>query len=157
VVGYSAGGVVARIWAAELGGAGRARRVITLGSPHHGTDVAGLAAGLLAGACPTACRQLIPGGDVLAGLPETPAGPRWTSIWTADDDLVIPPNSASLRGAVNLELQQICPDSQVKHGGLPRDSLTLGLVERALAGPSPPAAPTAADCAALRRAGASVG
>ena len=153
VIGYSAGGVVARIWAAELGGAAVARRVVTLGSPHHGTDIAGLAASLLTGACPTACRQLAPDSDVLAGLPETPAGPRWTSIWTADDDLVLPPSSASLQGAVNIELQQVCADSRVKHGDLPRDSLTVGLVERALAGPTPPAtAPPATDCASLRQA-----
>jgi triacylglycerol lipase len=130
VVGYSAGGVVVRIWAADLGGARLIRRAVTLGSPHHGTDVAGLAAGLLAGSCPTACRQLAPGSDVLANLPETPSGPRWTSVWTADDDLVIPPSSARLRGALNLELQQICPDSRLKHGGLPRDPLTVALVER---------------------------
>lgn len=153
VIGYSAGGVVVRIWAAELGGAAIARRVVTLGSPHHGTDVAGLAAGLLASACPTACRQLAPGGDVLAGLPETPPGPGWTSIWTTGDDLVIPPSSASLRGAVNIEVQKICADSQVEHGDLPRDPLTIGLVKRALEGPTPPAAPTPADCDSLRSAG----
>jgi triacylglycerol lipase len=153
VVGYSAGGVVARIWAAELGGDDVARRVVTLGSPHHGTDVAALAAGLLTGSCPTACRQLVPGSDVLAGLPEAPGGPRWTSIWTTVDDLVIPASSAALRGAVNVELQQVCPDSRVKHGALPRDPLAIGLVERALDGPAPATAPPAADCAALRRAG----
>jgi triacylglycerol esterase/lipase EstA (alpha/beta hydrolase family) len=153
VIGYSAGGVVARIWAADLGGAALARRIITVGSPHHGTDAAALAASVLAGSCPTACRQLIPGSDLLTGLPEPPAGPHWTSIWTAADDLVMPASSASLRGAVNIEVQLICADSQVKHGGLPADPLTIGLVERVLGGPTPPTPPVAADCAALRRAG----
>jgi triacylglycerol lipase len=153
VIGYSAGGVVVRLWAADLGGAAVARRVITLGSPHHGTEVAGLAAGLLTGACPAACRQLAPGGELLAGLSQTPTGPTWTSIWTANDDLVIPASSASLTGAVNIEVQRVCADSQVKHGDLPRDPLVIGLVERALGNPQPATAPTVSDCAALRRAG----
>jgi triacylglycerol lipase len=153
VVGYSAGGVVVRIWEADLGGAELTRRVVTLGSPHHGTEVAGLAAGLLAGSCPTACRQLAPGSDVLRSLPETSSGPRWTSIWTTNDDLVTPPSSASLRGAVDIELQQVCADARVEHGGLPTDPLTTGLVERALSGAGLSVRPPTTDCAALRIAG----
>jgi triacylglycerol lipase len=151
VVGYSAGGVVARIWIAELGGRALARRVVTLGSPHHGTAVAGLAAGLLPGSCPQACRQLAPGSELLTALPETPAGPRWTSIWTGDDDVVIPPASANLRGALDIELQRVCADSQVKHGELPTDPLTIGLVERALDGPAPTTGPAPSQCSDLRR------
>jgi triacylglycerol lipase len=145
VVGYSAGGVVVRIWTADLGGAALTRRVVTLGSPHHGTEVAGLATQFLAGSCPTACRQLAPGSDVLSGLPETPEGPRWVSIWTAKDDLVVPPSSAALRGAVDIELQRVCADSQVEHGGLPRDPLTVELVQRAL-GPGLAAVPAPVSC-----------
>ena len=153
LVGYSAGGVVVRLWAADLDGAAVARRVVTLGSPHHGTDVAGLAAGLLAGACPTACRQLAPGSEVLAGLPEAVPGPRWTSIWTADDQTVTPPVSARLEGAVDIELQQVCPDERVSHAGLPTDPLAVALVRLALDGPAPAAAPTPDRCAALRASG----
>ena len=151
VVGYSAGGVVARLWAAELGGAAIARRVVTLGSPHHGTDLAALAAGVLAGSCPTACRQLAPDSDVLTGLPEAPSGPRWTSIWTTDDDVVSPPRSAVLQGAVDLELQQVCPSVVASHGELPRAALTLGLVRLALDGPPLTAVPDPGRCAELSR------
>jgi triacylglycerol lipase len=149
VVGYSAGGVVTRIWAADLGGRNVARRIVTLGSPQHGTDVAGLAAGVLSSACPLACRQLAPGSDVLRALPEIPSGPLWTSIWTADDSLVIPPSSAILRGAVNIELQQVCAGSRAGHSDLPRDPLTGALVELALNGPVLTAAPPASKCTAL--------
>jgi pimeloyl-ACP methyl ester carboxylesterase len=147
VVGYSAGGVVARLWVAEYGGDDVARRVVTLGSPHHGTQVAALGAGL--GGCPAACRALVPGSDVLRGLPETPSGPRWTSIWTADDETVVPPSSARLQGGLTIELQQVCPTARVEHGDLPRNPLATSLVLLALDGPPLTAAPTRAECRRL--------
>ncbi len=153
VVGYSAGGVVARIWAADLGGAGQARRIVTLGSPHHGTELAGLGALLAPGACPLACRQLAPDSDLLAGLPETVAGPVWTSLWTAQDQTVTPPESARLDGALDVEVQAVCPDAQVQHGQLPRDPLVIGLVERALAVAPLVVVPPSSQCAAVRAEG----
>lgn len=147
VVGFSAGGVVARIWA---DGAGRdlVRRVVTLGSPHHGTDLAALAAGGVA-ACPAACRQLAPGSDLLDRLPDPPGGPRWTSIWTAHDDVVVPPDSAVLRGVLDIRVQDVCPDDPVRHTGLPDDPLVVGLVRAALTGPGLTAVPPPSRCRPL--------
>ena len=155
VVGFSAGGVVARLWAAELGGAHVARRVVTIGSPHRGTSLAGLAASLLPASCPEACRQLVPEGPLLAALEETPDGPTWVSVWTALDEVVRPAESAVLDGAVNVRLQDVCADVAAAHGGLPADPLVAGLVVEALTAPAPLSAPpAAADCLPLRAVGA---
>ena len=140
VVGYSAGGVVARLWVRDHGGASRARRVITLGSPQHGTDVAGLAGSLLPGACPVACQQLEPSSSLLAGLnsgDETPAGPTFVSVWTTHDDVVLPPDSASLQGAFDLTVQSVCPNDQVQHSGLPTDPTVEAIVIAELAAGPP--------------------
>ncbi len=150
VVGYSAGGIVARLWVAD-GHAASVRRVVTLGSPHHGTDLAGLADSLVPGQCPLACRQLAPGSDLLAELnagDETPPGPSWVSIWTTQDRTVTPPDSAQLDGALELPVQSVCAGAQVAHGDLPRDPLVQGMVLAELAVGDPvPLGP--ADCARL--------
>lgn len=133
VVGFSAGGVTARYWAAELGGADVARRVVTLGSPHHGTDLAALGASV--GRCPPGCRQLAPGSSLLRALnavDETPDGPQWTSVRTAQDEVVTPPDSARLDGATNVVVQDVCPGARVSHGGLVQAPLVTALVLQAL-------------------------
>jgi triacylglycerol lipase len=146
VVGYSAGGVVARSWVAH-GGAGVARRVLTIGSPQHGTDLAALAVGL-AGRCPAACRQLAPDSDflrVLNARDETPPGPAFVSVWSTADEVVVPPASAHLSGAVNFTVQSVCPGRRTAHGDLPDDPVVLAALTSAL-GPEPPAAPSGVAC-----------
>ena len=145
VVGYSAGGVIARLWVRDLGGDALARRVVTLGSPHHGTELAGVGSEV---GCPEACLQLAPGSDLLRGLnagDETPDGPVFVSVWTTDDETVTPPESAELAGALNLSVQSICADAEVSHGDLPDDPVAQALVESALASalPSVPPCPAA--------------
>ncbi len=147
VVGYSAGGVVAREWVRHDGGAGVARRVLTIGSPHHGTDLAALAAGLT-GTCPVACRQLAPDSELLRALnarDETPAGPRFVSIWSTADRTVVPPDSARLDGALDLTVQSVCPGRRTSHGDLPEDPVVIALLGSAL-GAGAPAAPTGVAC-----------
>ena len=142
IVGYSAGGVVARLWVKEHGG-DRVRRVVTLGSPHHGTTVAALAASVLGG-CDAACTQLAPGSSLLRDLnrgDETPSGPEWVAIWTAADTTVTPPESGELAGALDIRVQDVCPTSRVAHGDLPRDADVQALVLSAL-GTAEPKAPT---------------
>ncbi|MCW2584351.1 MAG: estB [Klenkia sp.] len=139
VVGYSAGGVIARLWAVD-GGAGQARRILTLGSPHHGTTVADLGSELAPDQCPVGCQQLTTDSDLLRELnagDETPTGPTWVSIWTTVDQTVTPPDSAELDGALNLTVQSVCADSTVEHGQLPSDPLVQGIVLAELAGGQP--------------------
>jgi hypothetical protein len=151
VIGYSAGGVVARLWVATEDGARTARRVVTLGSPLHGTTLATTGGALAPGACPVACQQLSPGSTLLAGIGGAPSLP-WLSLWTENDRTVLPPDSARLPGAVNVPLQGVCSDAVVAHSQLPTDPLVTGLVLRAL-GTGPLAAPGTGDCDALRTAG----
>jgi triacylglycerol esterase/lipase EstA (alpha/beta hydrolase family) len=152
VVGYSAGGVVAALWVTRSGGASKARRVVSLGSPLHGTRLAGLGAALAPSSCPAACQQLAPGSSVLGEVTEVGARLPWLSVWTANDETVTPPESAVLDGAENLRVQSVCPDAVVAHGQLPTDPLVTGLVLRALSTDTL-TPPPATDCATLRAAG----
>jgi pimeloyl-ACP methyl ester carboxylesterase len=146
VIGYSAGGVVARLWVQNHDGASKARRVITLGSPHHGARIAAAGAAAAPGACPVACQQLAPGSRLIAGLPATVSTPPgWLSLWTTDDQTVTPPDSARLEGAVNAALQSLCPALQLSHSELPSDAFVARLVIAAL-GPEPLSAPVPGSC-----------
>ena len=149
LVGYSAGGVVVRLYVADLGGGSRVRRAVTLASPHHGTDLASLAGALGDRACPLACQQLDPDSDLLRRLnagDETPEGPQWVAVWTEDDATVVPPDSGSLDGAaLALPLQEWCPGLVVDHAGVPREPAVIALVTAVL-GRAAPALPEAGSC-----------
>jgi triacylglycerol lipase len=120
VIGYSAGGVVAR-------------RIVTLGSPQHGAKIAAAGAAALPGACPVACQQLAPGSALLDDLSDTvPRPPQWLSVWTENDETVTPPDSARLDGATNVDIQQECPGRVVSHGELPSDDYVTNLVLAAI-------------------------
>jgi triacylglycerol lipase len=93
IVGHSKGGLVAAYYVKKLGGWRRARAVIMLGTPFHGTPMAwlGLPAALLAPSLP----QLLPGSSFLERLH---AG-RWPpqvaliSLWSRRDRLAVYPTA----------------------------------------------------------------
>ena len=148
IVGYSAGGVTARLWLRAYDGGSVARRIVTLGSPQHGTDLASLAADIAPDSCPEACRQLVTDSDLVRSLnsgDETPAGPRWVSIWTTDDRVSTPPETASLAGALNYSVQSVCAGRQVSHGQLPTDPAVIAMVLGELRR-TPPSIPSASVC-----------
>lgn len=102
IVAHSMGGLVAR---AALRGArpGLIGRIITLGTPHHGTAVA---------CCfgwPNA-RQMRPGSSWLQELNACQEG-RFdipvTTLYSLDDNYIVPASSACLQGAQAVEVQGI--------------------------------------------------
>ena len=101
LVAHSMGGLVARAWLRHYGAA-RVARIITIGTPHHGTALANLAAGANA-------RQMsridgAPSGWLAqlaaSEAPETRA--LITSMYSHHDNIVAPQYSAHLPGARNL-------------------------------------------------------
>lgn len=152
IVGYSAGGVVLRVYVAELGGGSTVRRAITLAAPHHGTDLASLAVAFGDQACQEACRQLDPDSDLLRELnasDESPPGPAWVALWTEDDQTVVPPESGDLEGALGYSVQSVCPGLGVAHPDVPRTPAVIAMVESAL-GARLPAVPGPSVCALSR-------
>ena len=147
VVGYSAGGVVVRLWVRDHGGDAQARRVLTLGSPQHGTSVAALGAEV-AGGCPTACEQLLPDSALLRRLnagDETPAGPAWATVRSSADQVVTPTTSAALDGALNVIVQDSCPAATTSHYALPADPVVAATL-RSVLGAGSPTAPSDVTC-----------
>jgi triacylglycerol lipase len=108
------------------------------------------------GVCPAACEELVPGSSMLDRLQGTASAtrPPWLSLWTTDDQVVQPPDSARLPGAVNIALQSICPGVSIGHGQLPTAPLVVGLVLRTLHG-TPLTAPVPSDCRSLQALGGS--
>jgi triacylglycerol lipase len=113
LVGHSLGGLVIRAACAEPGVCGLVEGVVTLGTPHQGSTLAGLlAVGRLG-------RGLEPGGEVLTtleGLPECPV--RALSLYTPTDGMVLP-----LSGALLTERQHMAgwkeePVAPMSHVGL---------------------------------------
>jgi hypothetical protein len=69
-------------------------------------------------------------------------------LWTTDDQVVQPPDSARLPGAVNVPLQSVCPAAVIQHGQLPTASLVVGIVLREIA-TRQVTAPARGDCSSL--------
>jgi len=94
LVGHSMGGLVARYYLEQLGGAQKVRKCITIAAPHHGTLLAVLAPGQNG-------RELRPGSAFLTELnllESTPHRSQVVSIWSPFDNMTIPPTSSILGG-----------------------------------------------------------
>lgn len=103
IVGHSMGGLAARAWMRRHGSA-RVARLVTLGTPHHGTCLAAFGIGINAGQM----RRMGVAGPECAWLSALATGEdaatraRITSIFSHHDNIVAPQTSSELPGARNL-------------------------------------------------------
>ncbi len=100
ITGYSMGGIVARHYLQERSGHLRARRFVSISSPHHGTLVAWLRRG-------EGARQMRIGSrflDQLAASESMRKLPNTTSFQTTTDLIIVPFTSSTLEGARNVRL-----------------------------------------------------
>lgn len=120
IVAHSMGGLVARAHARRYG-TSRVARIVTIGTPHHGSLEAWLSMG-------TSLAQLRPGSAWLAELDREPlpAVPI-VSIWSWHDSMVVPQTSARLAGSVDVPLVGI------GHNALLGDGAVFARVEAEIA------------------------
>lgn len=92
IVGHSLGGMIARYYVQRMGGSETVDTLVTLGSPHSGSNAAYLLPTPLA-------RQLRPGSEILTELTEpAPDCPtRFLVVWTRLDEMIVPQRNARLR------------------------------------------------------------
>ncbi|TAG28982.1 MAG: alpha/beta fold hydrolase [Burkholderiales bacterium] len=99
LVAHSMGGLISRAYLRRYGNT-RVTRLITLGTPHHGTHHAALALG-------TNGAQMRPGNAWLTELNKTPVTVPFTSIYSVHDTIISPQDSSAMTEATNLELHGI--------------------------------------------------
>lgn len=103
LVAHSMGGLAARAWM-RVHGADRVARLITLGTPHHGTCLAAFGIGINAGqmrrigVAGPECAWL----SALAGAEDAAVRARITSLYSHHDNIIAPQTSSELPGARNL-------------------------------------------------------
>jgi pimeloyl-ACP methyl ester carboxylesterase len=135
LVGHSKGGLIARRYVQHYGGDKRVKSLITLGTPHHGTQTAWLGVALMGfGALSTSARDLLPGSRLIRhlGRDTFPAHIPLTSIYSRAD-LVCPWWASVLRprpGESHLENVEI---PGVGHSQLAWDSRVHAAVRARLA------------------------
>lgn len=97
IVAHSMGGLAARAWMRACPGA-RVARLVTLGTPHHGTVLANLGLGANA----VQMRRDSPWLQALEAAETGDQRARIVSIYTHHDNIVAPQDSSELAGARNV-------------------------------------------------------
>jgi triacylglycerol esterase/lipase EstA (alpha/beta hydrolase family) len=115
LIGHSMGGLVARAYLRRHGAA-RVRRLVTVGTPHHGSMHAWLMSG-------TSLSQMRPGNPWLAQLNRDTeadcvagnAAPATVSIWSWHDSMVSPQTSSRIDWGDNVVLTGIAHNALLDH------------------------------------------
>ncbi len=103
LVAHSMGGLISRLALEDPQTAGQVAHLITLGTPHAGTQAARFAR-------TPHIRELRPDSPVITRLsaqlpwPGPPTLPRLTSLWSHSDLLLLPASTAVVPGAENVEM-----------------------------------------------------
>ena len=138
ILGHSQGGLQPR-WAIKWFSSARfVADYIGLASPNHGTEVADNAS--MDEGCFPSCWQMRRKANFIAALnrdAETPGSIYYSSIYTTTDELVQPPGTQELRGASNINVQEVCPGRPVDHVTIAADFVAWKLVKHALMNPGP--------------------
>lgn len=118
IVAHSMGGLVARAHLRRHGAA-RIARIVTIGSPHHGSMLAWFFPG-------RSLAQMRPGNPWLAQLNAGRLDPalRFVSLWSWHDSMVAPQTSSELPGAVDIAL------AGIGHNALLGDAGVFALVRK---------------------------
>ena len=101
VIAHSMGGLIVRAYIRKWG-ADKLARVVTIGTPHHGSMHAWFFPG-------AGLAQMRPGSEWLRALNRERIGssPRFVSMWSWHDSMVAPQTSSALPGAIDVALAGI--------------------------------------------------
>lgn len=137
IIGHSLGGLIARYYVQRLGGDRHVHTLVTLGTPHQGTQLA-WAAPLL-----PLIRQLTPNSAVIQELAQPAPGcrTRFISFYSDIDHLIVPSGNARLDHP-DLNVQNI-PVCGVGHLSMPNNGRIAFTIAQALRELDPDGAPSA--------------
>lgn len=126
IVGHSLGGVIARYFVQRMGGDDVVDTLVTLGSPHSGSNLAYLSPLPM-------CSQMRPCSEVLRELdePAPDCRTRFLVVWSRMDEIIVPQRNARLRHP-DLDVLELELDD-VGHLSLPIDRRTVHWVAGTLA------------------------
>jgi triacylglycerol lipase len=120
IISHSMGGLNSRYCVKFAACAGKTDHWISLAGANQGT--------LIAAICPfPTCQEMVPGSAVLTKLnasPALPAGPKYFTLWSPNDGIIIPATNTVLTGATNVELP-----SSVNHFTILQDAGVIAKIK----------------------------